>query len=91
MTPLRGEYEDDNDDESWHDAREDRWETAACGKAKDGAWDGAGRRNERPRWRRRGKKSACPFLIGRDPDVDRSAETGPLHERREGPREILHT
>ena len=23
MTPLRGEYEEDADDESWHDARED--------------------------------------------------------------------
>jgi hypothetical protein len=37
MTPLRGEYEEDNDDESWHNASEDGWETAAYGKAKDGA------------------------------------------------------
>ena len=27
MTPLRGEYEEEDDnDESWHDAREDWWE-----------------------------------------------------------------
>jgi hypothetical protein len=37
MTPLRGEYEEDNDDESRHDAREDGWEMTACAKAKDGA------------------------------------------------------
>jgi hypothetical protein len=34
---MRGEYEeDDDDDESWHGAREDGWETTACGKANDG-------------------------------------------------------
>ena len=36
--PLRGEYEEEDDnDESWHDTREDGWETVACGKAKNGA------------------------------------------------------
>jgi hypothetical protein len=34
MTPTRGE---DGDDDSWHGAREDGWNTAACGKATDGA------------------------------------------------------
>ena len=38
MTPLRGEYEqEDDNDESWHDAREDGWETAAYRKAKSRA------------------------------------------------------
>jgi hypothetical protein len=32
MTPMRGEYEEDDDDESWHGAKENGWETAACGK-----------------------------------------------------------
>ena len=36
--PLRGKYEEEDDnDKSWHDAREDGWETAACGKAKNRA------------------------------------------------------
>jgi hypothetical protein len=33
MTPIRGEYEEDDDDESWHGARKDGGETATCGKA----------------------------------------------------------
>jgi hypothetical protein len=33
---MRGEYEEDDDDESWHDAREDGWGMAACGKANEG-------------------------------------------------------
>ena len=38
MTPLRGKYEEEDDnDESWHDAREDWWETTACRKSKSGA------------------------------------------------------
>ena len=38
MTPLRGEYEEEDDnDESWHDAREDWWETTTCANAKSGA------------------------------------------------------
>jgi hypothetical protein len=36
MTPRRGEYEEDDNDESWHGAREGGWGTAACGKARDG-------------------------------------------------------
>ena len=35
---MRGEYEEeDNNDVSWQDAREDGWETAASGKAKNEA------------------------------------------------------
>jgi hypothetical protein len=37
MMPTRGEHEEDNGDEFWHDAREDGLETTAYGKAKDGA------------------------------------------------------
>ena len=41
MKPFRGKYEDeDENDESWHDAREDGWETVACGKAKNEAATG---------------------------------------------------
>ena len=36
MAPLRGEYEEEDNDESWHDAREDWWEMTAYGKAMNG-------------------------------------------------------
>jgi hypothetical protein len=32
MTPMRGEYEENDDDDSWHGAREHGWETTAFGK-----------------------------------------------------------
>jgi hypothetical protein len=36
MTPMRGEYEENYDEDSWHGARKDGRETAAFGKANDG-------------------------------------------------------
>ena len=39
MMPLRGEYEEDDDDESWHNAREDWWEAAAYGEAEIGGYE----------------------------------------------------
>ena len=36
MKPLRGEYEEDDDSGSWHDAIEDWWETMAYGESEIG-------------------------------------------------------
>jgi hypothetical protein len=60
---MGGEYEEDDNDESWHGAREDGWETAAFGRANDGTGtelegesegligeEGAGNRHDRFGW-----------------------------------------
>ena len=36
MKPFRGEYEEDDDDGSWHDGIEDWWKVKAYGEAEIG-------------------------------------------------------